>query len=106
MRRSMFIVLCFFLISSASAETKNYGSFVGSVITRWLDDTDHRKMELMAPFSYIDPQKLNWDAPKGWIVDGASIPQVAWSIIGGPYEGAYRNASVIHDVACDQKVRP
>lgn len=30
---------------------------------------------------------------------------MAWSFIGGPFEGKYRNASVIHDVACDLALR-
>ncbi|MGB7623659.1 MAG: DUF1353 domain-containing protein [Terriglobia bacterium] len=96
-----------FLIAFAWATTcaaQGYGSFIGKVVTEWLDDG--RKMKLLEPFAYIDPVGSKWDAPKGWIVDGASIPQIAWSVIGGPFEGPYRNASVIHDVACDQKQRP
>ena len=44
--------------------------------------------------------------PAGSVVDGASIPQVFWSLVGGPFEGEYRNASVVHDVACDRKSEP
>ena len=80
------------------------GKFVGQVVAQWLDDG--RKMKLVEPFGYIDPTGLSWDAPIGSVVDGASIPQVAWSVIGGPFEGKYRNASVIHDVACEQRLRP
>ena len=63
-------------------------------------------MRLLSPLAYFDPTGVEWNAPSGWVVDGASIPQVAWSFIGGPFEGKYRNASVIHDVGCDQKNRP
>ena len=63
-------------------------------------------MRLLEQFSFIDPNSTEWVAPAGSIVDGASIPQLAWSLIGGPFEGKYRNASVIHDVACGQKARP
>ena len=42
---------------------------------------------------------------KGWIVDGASIPKIAWSIIGSPLSGKYCDASVIHDYHCDVRVR-
>jgi hypothetical protein len=31
---------------------------------------------------------------------------VAWTFIGGPFEGLYRNPSVIHDVACVQRRHP
>jgi hypothetical protein len=44
--------------------------------------------------------------PAGAEIDGASIPKVFWSIVGGPYTGLYRNASVIHDYYCDVRTRP
>lgn len=82
----------------------SYGTFTGRVATEWL--ADGRRMRLLESFSFTDPHGIRWDAPAGWVVDGASIPQQAWSTIGGPFEGIYRNASVIHDVACDKRDRP
>lgn len=102
-RRHIAILLLFAVWTEACA-AQSFGSFVGRVVAEWLDDG--RKMKLVEAFSYIDPAGSRWDAPQGWIVDGASIPQFAWSIIGGPFEGPYRNASVIHDVACDVQNRP
>jgi hypothetical protein len=46
-----------------------------------------------------------WSVPSGTRVDGASIPSVFWSIIGAPYTGKYREASVIHDYFCETKSR-
>lgn len=80
-----------------------FGRFEGTVRTEWFDDG--RRMRLLADFAYVDHYRIRWEAPRGWIVDGASIPQLAWSVIGGPFEGRYRKASVIHDVACDQRNR-
>ena len=68
-------------------------------------EADGRKARLLADVTYIDPNGFVWLAPKGWVVDGASIPQAFWTVIGGPWEGKYRFASVLHDVACDQKKR-
>jgi hypothetical protein len=62
-------------------------------------------MTLVQDFAYVDPSGLRWDAPAGAVVDGASIPRMAWSVIGGP-EGLCRKASVIHDVACDRRRQP
>lgn len=101
MKYSFFI---FILISYNIAFANEWGRFEGSVSTKWLEN--NRDMLLIENFSYIGPDSVVWRAPKGSIVNGASIPRLAWSIIGGPYEGAYRNASVIHDVACDKKNRP
>jgi hypothetical protein len=63
-------------------------------------------MTLLDSFEYVDPARLAWEAPKGHKIDGASIPQVFWTFVGGPFEGKYRNASVVHDYECDVKRRP
>lgn len=34
---------------------------------------------------------------KGFVTDGASIPRIFWSIIGGPFEGPLLFAAVVHD---------
>lgn len=83
--------------------TPSSGHFVGVVKTLWNDDG--RNMTLLEDFSYVDPDGLEWKAPNGLVTDGASIPQAAWSIIGGPFEGPYRLAAVVHDAACDRKDR-
>jgi Protein of unknown function (DUF1353) len=93
------------LIQPAYAtHSDSYGRFEGDVVAKWL--ADGRNMELMQPFAYVAPIGRRWDAPAGSRVDGASIPRFAWTFIGGPFEGKYRNASVIHDVACQKKNRP
>ncbi len=79
------------------------GRFVGEPKTKW--NEDGRTMTLLEDFSYSDPDGLSWNAEKGSTVDGASIPKPFWSIIGGPFEGVYRDASIIHDAACNDKYR-
>jgi hypothetical protein len=59
-------------------------------------------MTLREPFAYVDPQNRTWSAPPGSVIDGASIPAAFWSVIGGPFEGKFRNASVVHDVGCHE----
>lgn len=86
------------------AEDENFfGEFQGTVNTEWLPDG--RNMKLLSDFTYYDPNGISWIASKDSIVDGASIPKIAWQMIGPPLYGKYRNASVIHDVACQQKKR-
>ena len=92
--------------ANADAATGGFGAFKGSVAVRWLDDEgDSRKMQLLEPFNYTDASGGEWNVPKGWKVDGASIPPALWSVIGSPYTGPYRRASVIHDYYCDVKTR-
>lgn len=47
-----------------------------------------------------------WTAPVGTYTDGASIPQSFWSVIGGPFEGRYRDAAVNHDYECCAQQHP
>ena len=80
------------------------GRYKGEFVAQFLGDG--RRVKLVRPFGYIDDAKLAWSVPKAAIVDGASIPKVLWSITGGPLEGEYRDASVIHDYFCDRRSRP
>ena len=89
-------------ISTGRGEER--GRFVGQVVTEWL--ADGRSMRLLQPFEYVGPDGKRWPVPTGVLVDGASIPKVFWSLIGAPFSGQYRNASVIHDYYCDNRMRP
>lgn len=56
-----------------------------------------RRMLLLKDVTYIDPSGTSWTSPQGYKTDGASIPQVFWSFVGGPFSGPYRDAAIIHD---------
>ncbi len=86
----------------------NHGLFSGNPKTEWLVDPNgsDRDMSLIEDFWYIDPKGKKWLAPKGSIINGASIPRPLWSTVGSPYTDDYRRASIVHDVACnDPSVR-
>jgi hypothetical protein len=85
-------------------KTKASGHYEGRFVAEFLDDG--RLVKLVEPFAYVDPFTMRWDVPSAWTVDGASIPQPLWSLVGSPFTGKYRNASVIHDYFCDTKQRP
>lgn len=78
------------------------GTFSGTPKTEWLNQPadDARDMKLLEEFAYRDSNGKLWDAPKESIINGASIPQWLWNTIGSPYTGCYRNASIVHDIAC------
>ena len=103
--------LCFLvslIASLALAASQNplqaedgFGAFQGDLVVKLRDDG--RTVELVRPFAFTDPAGKTWSVPAGAMVDGASIPQTFWSVIGGPFEGKYREASVIHDYYCDHR---
>jgi hypothetical protein len=88
---------------AGAAQSHTWGYYSGSPVTRW--ESDGRSMTLLSELRYTDPKGVVWIAPTGSKVDGASIPRSLWSFMGGPFEGKYRNASVLHDVAYDQRTR-
>lgn len=82
-----------------------FGHYTGlPPLTEWLSDGRH--MQLKRPFGYVDAGDREWPVPSETIVDGASIPRVFWSLIGGPLEGLYRNASIVHDHHCVVRANP
>ena len=100
------------LLASTSSEAEAQASpsasrceakFIGQVVARFNDDG--RTMTLERPFAFRDSSCQMWSVPARAIVDGASIPRALWTLIGGPFEGRYRAASVIHDWYCDQRSR-
>lgn len=84
----------------APPQPKPFGEFDGVVRAEWDDD---RNMRLLEDFAYIDPDGKRWVAPAGSEINGASIPRVLWTPVGGPFTGPYRKASVVHDVGCVER---
>ena len=91
-------------VEQTIAGATKWGFYNGEPVTKW--NRDGRTMTLLTELRYTDPKGNVWVAPIGSVVDGASIPRYLWSIMGGPFEGRYRNASVLHDVAYGDKKRP
>jgi hypothetical protein len=81
--------------------------FEGNVDARWLvEDGADRKMQLLADFAFFDSTGFKWETKAGDTIDGASIPEAVWSgVVGTPFIGDYRRASVVHDVACDKHIK-
>ncbi|MCE6993072.1 DUF1353 domain-containing protein [Dyadobacter sp. CY323] len=97
-------ILFIFIIFLAAFKQDKSPRFVGTVVAEFLNNG--RQMKLIKEFAFVDAKKKKWHVPAGHIVDGASIPKPFWSIIGGPFEGKYRRASVVHDYYCDIKIIP
>lgn len=85
----------------------NNGEFSGYPLTRWCSK-DNRVMILKEPFYYIDSNEKKWEAPIGAYLNGATIPKILWTVVGPPFVGPYRRASVVHDYhvgeGCNQNV--
>jgi hypothetical protein len=84
---------------------QSFGSFSEGPDGRFIAGDPRPRFRLLRDFGYRDPQGQIWRVPAGVEVDGASIPQLFWSIIGGPFEGNYIHASVVHDHFCTVRSR-
>ena len=87
-----------------ASDGPKWGYYTGAPATRW--NPDGLTMTLLSELHYTDPHGIVWVAPAGSTVNGASIPRSLWSLMGGPFEGKYRDASVLHDVSYEQHKRP
>jgi hypothetical protein len=83
----------------------SFGQFSVGPDGRFIDAAPRPKFKLLADFGFKDPQGLVWQVPAGTVVDGASIPRTFWSVIGGPFDGNYLCASVVHDHFCVVRTR-
>jgi|GEM_PF-6078821 hypothetical protein len=79
--------------------------FYGQLMLTPLVPDDGRHFKLAQPYGFVTDDGVKWPVPKGAVTDGASIPSLLWSFVGGPFEGKYRSAAVIHDYYCDVRVR-
>jgi hypothetical protein len=79
----------------------SHGGFSCDPRTEWLTEVDEdRAMTVLVDFTFTDPKGTAWTAPADSRVNGASIPRALWTVVGSPYTGDYRRASIVHDVAC------
>ena len=88
---------------TASAQPGQYFGELDLTPSETPDDGRHFKTT--KNFGFITQNGIHWPGPIGTVTDGASIPRFLWPIVGGPFEGKYRSAAVIHDYYCDVRVR-
>jgi hypothetical protein len=74
------------------------GRYTGKLILEPLNGG--QQMKTILDFGFSDRDGKHWPVPPGTSVDGASIPKALWSLLGGLWEGKYREASVVHDYYC------
>ena len=103
----LIIMICqAFNVQSAQKQEEYFGEYLNELSVKIrLNASKRPTFILLNDFQFTDPNGLTWTTPKGWEVDGASIPQFAWSVVGGPMSGKYLYASIVHDRYCDTKSR-
>lgn len=103
MIQALFLVLAMLIATTGSALSEAH--FYGKPFALTFGDNG-RDMTLQADMGFIDASNNNWSVKAPFTTDGASIPQVAWSFIGGPFDGPYRDAAIVHDYYCIHRNKP
>lgn len=98
------LALVLVLLGYAPALGDAYGRFEGQFRATFLPDGLTVRLE--ETLRYVEPHGVVWEAPAGLISDGASIPRLLWSVVGGPFSGKYRTAAIVHDRYCETMDRP
>lgn len=101
------VLVAALLLAPLPLDAQSTARFEGRVVVEWLENEGpDRDVRLLEPFSFRDRRGDRWRVPQGSVVDGASIPRVAWTLVGSPFVGDHRRASVVHDYFCATKSRP
>lgn len=101
----LFIAIIVATLGLYDAAAQEYGRFFGNPKGEFVQGAGRPQFRLHEDFVFQDPNGLEWVAPKDEVVDGASIPWYAWSLVGGPFSGNYLNAAIIHDYYCCSRSR-
>ncbi len=100
----MLVLVSLLLLVVVPSRPTAEAEFVGRVVVEWLIEEDaDRTMRLLENFAFRDSGGKVWEVPAGAEVDGASIPVTLYSLIGPPFVGDYRRASVVHDHFCRER---
>jgi len=59
--------------------------------------SNKRKWKTNSEVTYTSDDGDTVLVPKGFIMDGASIPKIFWPFVGHPYMGNYARAALVHD---------
>ena len=61
----------------------------------------NKKILKVQLIDYKKNKKYNFEIPKGYCYDGATIPRLFWRVIGSNTDNRFLIAALIHDVLCE-----
>lgn len=61
---------------------------------------------LISDYSCTLPDGLELHIKRGFDYDGASIPQMFWSLVGSPFTGSHTRAAFVHDALYASELFP
>ncbi len=81
-----------------------HGKFINKLkLEKLLHAGNEYTFVLKDEFVYRDSYGHNWKAHIDDVIDGSSLPPIAWEIFGSPFESQFLNAFVIFETACNRR---
>jgi Protein of unknown function (DUF1353) len=74
------------------------GRYTGELILEPLQGG--QLMKTVLDFGFLGADGRHWPVPPATFVDGSSIPEPLWPLMGGLWQGECREAFVVHDHYC------
>ncbi|MFN0316954.1 MAG: DUF1353 domain-containing protein [Burkholderiales bacterium] len=108
MIKRILVALPVLILGVAAAMAAGVGTFLGKVVLEW-DDEDgfnRHKIKLLSDFGFQDPAGKKWVAQKGAELDGSSFTPLFEQMVGLPFVGEHRRASLLHDYYAKQLSEP
>lgn len=93
------------MVVAEGAET-DHRAFEGRVVVEWLVDPFVPTMRLAEPFSYQQSKGKVWKVPQGHVIKGRGMPPLFRDLIGQPFYGGFRKASIVYDHATQEMTQP
>ena len=81
------------VIATAWGAWENKGTLVEIIGST----TGQRKVVLREPLRWVDKDGTVITIPEGYVSDGATIPRIAWWLMGGKLSLDYIRAAFVHD---------
>ena len=78
-----------------------HGCFLGAAVIDF--EENGMAMRLRNHLMFRDAQGRLWSAPRGTVSRGGCLPPGVWNLLGPPFLGLHREASIIHEHYCQQR---
>jgi hypothetical protein len=101
------LLLVVLAVLSGLAVAAERGRFQGNIILEWVDDSPFvATMRLVEKFSFQQANGKTWEVPAQATVDGRFAPPLFTRLMGHPFEGGFRKASIVYDHAVQDMTQP
>jgi len=102
MKKRMACLASALVIAAAPVTAANgagQGGFEGRVVVEWLDDAFVPSVRTLEDYGFRQAKGKFWQVARGQVFDGRGMPPLFYDLVGQPYGGNFRKASIVYESA-------